>query len=78
VKTRLAVALAVLAALPEVSAAPGADELAKQTQNHRDDVSSLFLRPLPTTTSAAGPCLARPDGGASWRFRLTATFLFPR
>jgi hypothetical protein len=27
---------------------------------------------------AAGPTLANPDGGASWRFRLAATFLFPR
>ena len=27
---------------------------------------------------AAGPTLANPDGGASWRFRLGATFLFPR
>lgn len=27
---------------------------------------------------AAGPTLASPEGGASWRFRLAATFLFPR
>jgi hypothetical protein len=26
---------------------------------------------------AAGPT-AGPDGGANWRFRLSATFLFPR
>jgi hypothetical protein len=27
---------------------------------------------------AAGPTIASPDDGASWRFRLSATFLFPR
>jgi hypothetical protein len=27
---------------------------------------------------AAGPTLARADDSASWRFRLSVTFLFPR
>jgi hypothetical protein len=27
---------------------------------------------------AAGPDIVSPDAGASWRFRFSATFLFPR
>ncbi len=27
---------------------------------------------------AAGPTIVSPAGGSSWRFRLSATFLFPR
>lgn len=40
-------------------------------------VTLLGKRPV-NFAVAAGPTLANPDGGASWRFRLSATFLFPR
>ena len=44
------------------------------------DVSKVTLlgkRPV-SFVVAAGPMLASPDAGASWRFRPGATFLFPR
>ena len=38
-----------------------------------------LLGQLPVNFSlGAGPTIASPDGGPSWRFRLAATFLFPR
>jgi hypothetical protein len=40
-------------------------------------VTLLGKRPV-SFAAAAGPMIASPDGGASWRFRLSATFLFPR
>jgi hypothetical protein len=40
-------------------------------------VTLLGKRPV-SFALAAGPTIASPDGGASWRFRLSATFLFPR
>ena len=40
-------------------------------------VTLLGKRPV-NLALAAGPVLASPSGGASWRFRLAATFLFPR
>jgi len=40
-------------------------------------VTLLGKRPV-SFALAAGPTIANPDGGASWRFRLAATFLFPR
>ena len=40
-------------------------------------VTLLGKRPV-SFMLAAGPTLANPDGGADWRFRLAATFLFPR
>ena len=40
-------------------------------------VALLGKRPV-SFTVGAGPTIASPDGGASWRFRLAATFLFPR
>jgi hypothetical protein len=40
-------------------------------------VALLGKRPV-SFTLAAGPMLASPDDGASWRFRLAANFLFPR
>ena len=40
-------------------------------------VTLLGRRPV-SFVLAAGPTIASPDGGASWRFRLGATFLFPR
>jgi hypothetical protein len=40
-------------------------------------VTLLGKRPV-SFVVAAGPTIASPDGGASWRFRLGATFLFPR
>jgi hypothetical protein len=40
-------------------------------------VTLLGKRPV-SFALAAGPTIASPDGGASWRFRLGATFLFPR
>lgn len=40
-------------------------------------VTSLGKRPV-SFAVAAGPMIASPDGGANWRFRLGATFLFPR
>ena len=40
-------------------------------------VTLLGKRPV-SFALAAGPTIASPDGGASWRFRLAATFLFPR
>ena len=40
-------------------------------------VALLGKRPV-NFALAAGPTIASPDGGASWRFRLAATFLFPR
>ena len=39
-------------------------------------VTLLGKRPV-SFALAAGPTIASPDGGASWRFRLAATFLFP-
>ena len=40
-------------------------------------VTLLGKRPV-SLSAAAGPMVASPDAGASWRFRLAATFLFPR
>ena len=40
-------------------------------------VTRLGKRPV-SLALAAGPTIASPDGGPSWRFRLAATFLFPR
>jgi len=40
-------------------------------------VTLLGKRPV-NLALAAGPMITSPDGGASWRFRLVATFLFPR
>ena len=40
-------------------------------------VALLGKRPV-NFAVAAGPTIASPEGGASWRFRLGATFLFPR
>jgi hypothetical protein len=40
-------------------------------------VTLLGKRPV-SFAVAAGPMIASPNGGASWRFRLGATFLFPR
>jgi hypothetical protein len=40
-------------------------------------VALLGKRPV-NFSAAAGPTVASPEGGASWRFRLSATFLFPR
>jgi hypothetical protein len=40
-------------------------------------VTLLGKRPV-SLALAAGPTIASPDGGANWRFRMAATFLFPR
>lgn len=40
-------------------------------------VTLLGKRPV-SFQLAAGPTIASPEGGADWRFRLAATFLFPR
>ena len=40
-------------------------------------VTLLGKRPV-SFAIAAGPTIASPDDGADWRFRLAATFLFPR
>ena len=40
-------------------------------------VTLLGKRPV-NLAVAAGPMVASPDGKANWRFRLAATFLFPR
>lgn len=40
-------------------------------------VTLLGKRPV-SISVAAGPMVAAPAGGASWRFRLAMTFLFPR
>jgi len=40
-------------------------------------VTHLGKRPV-NFQVAAGPMVASPEAGASWRFRLAATFLFPR
>ena len=40
-------------------------------------VTLLGKRPV-SFAAAAGPTFSQPDGGASWRFRLSATFLYPR
>ena len=40
-------------------------------------VTLLGKQPV-NLSMAAGPMLASPDAGASWRFRVSATFLFPR
>lgn len=40
-------------------------------------VTLLGTRPV-NFALAAGPTVTSPDGGADWRFRLGATFLFPR
>jgi hypothetical protein len=40
-------------------------------------VTTLGKRPV-NLSVAAGPTVVSPEGGASWRFRLVATFLFPR
>jgi len=40
-------------------------------------VTLLGKRPV-SFSVAAGPTLANPAGGASWRFRFSSTFLFPR
>ena len=47
-------------------------------------LAMLFVRPFPAAAQsaalavAAGPMIASPAAGASWRFRLSGTFLFPR
>ena len=40
-------------------------------------VTLLGKRPV-NFSAGAGPTIAKPDGGSSWRFRLVATFLYPR
>jgi hypothetical protein len=40
-------------------------------------VTLLGKRPV-NFSVAAGPTIAKPDAGSSWRFRLSATFLFVR
>jgi hypothetical protein len=40
-------------------------------------VALLGKRPV-SFAVAAGPTIANPDDGASWRFRFALTFLFPR
>jgi hypothetical protein len=40
-------------------------------------VTLLGRQPV-SLTVAAGPMVASPSGGANWRFRLAANFLFPR
>ena len=40
-------------------------------------VTLLGKRPV-SFSVAAGPTVVSPDAGASWRFRMSATFLFPR
>lgn len=40
-------------------------------------VTLLGKRPV-NFAVAAGPTVANPDAGASWRFRIVATFLYPR
>jgi hypothetical protein len=40
-------------------------------------VTLLGKRPM-SFAAAAGPTVANQEGGATWRFRLSATFLFPR
>jgi hypothetical protein len=40
-------------------------------------VTLLGKRPV-NLAVAAGPTIAGPTGGSSWRFRLGATFLFPK
>ena len=40
-------------------------------------VTLLGTRPV-SFALAAGPTIASPDDGASWRFRLEMRFLFPR
>jgi hypothetical protein len=40
-------------------------------------VTRLGKRPV-SFTFGAGPHIASPEGGADWRFRIAATFLFPR
>jgi hypothetical protein len=40
-------------------------------------VALLGKRPV-NFQFAAGPMIASPDGGADWRFRFAATFMFPR
>jgi hypothetical protein len=40
-------------------------------------VTRLGTRPV-NLQVAAGPMVTSPDAGASWRFRMAATFLFPR
>jgi len=40
-------------------------------------VTLLGKRPV-SFTVGAGPTIANPDNGASWRFRIAATFLYPR
>jgi hypothetical protein len=40
-------------------------------------VALLGKRPV-NFQFGAGPMVARPDGGANWRFRFAATFMFPR
>jgi hypothetical protein len=40
-------------------------------------VTLLGKRPV-SFSVAAGPTVASPQGGASWRFRTSMTFLFPR
>jgi hypothetical protein len=48
------------------------------TQPGNWTVGFLFnQRPL-SFTLGAGPTVASPEAGADWRFRLAATFLFPR
>jgi hypothetical protein len=40
-------------------------------------IAMLGKRPV-NLSMAAGPTVVGPSGGSSWRFRLAATFLFPR
>jgi hypothetical protein len=40
-------------------------------------VTLLGTRPV-NFMVGAGPTVASPEGGANWRFRFAATFLFPR
>ncbi len=40
-------------------------------------VTQLGKRPV-NFAASAGPMLASPESGANWRFRLVATFLYPR
>ena len=40
-------------------------------------VALLGKRPV-NFLAGAGPTVASPEGGANWRFRFAATFMFPR
>jgi hypothetical protein len=49
----------------------------RSQRQERRKVAVLGKRPV-NFQVAAGPTVASPDEGASWRFRLTATFMYPR